>query len=169
MKVRLECSKLSNWMHLMLLHQLRKHLLFSPQMDNVSSRCPAGSYQPPYRLLPTWKRVQPGLTRAAQHPDLEPSVLSKDGDTSGHPKEQKLATCYSKPPSAKALQAALPKICLCTLVWGWRSPRRPVSRWPLCRQLQPEEVVGQDPRGYVRSPGSRCTVNKTVFPTEPAE
>lgn len=52
------------------------------------------------------------------------------------------------------------------LVRGWRSQG---GWWPLSWQLQPRDVAEHDRCRYIPSPGSRCTVNKTVFPTDPAE
>ena len=85
MKVRPERPRLSNWMHLMLPHQPRKHLLISQQTDDVSGASREAGNQPLCPLWPMQEWVQPGLTTAAQHHDLEPLALSRDGNIPGHP------------------------------------------------------------------------------------
>lgn len=145
--------------------------------------CLAHFYQPlhtpiylplSYLLWLIQKWVQPGPTRAAQSHDLETWVLSRNGNIPGHP----YSTADNKNSQAVAQSPHQPKACrqhfwkcsqagsLHLLVWGWGSQG---GRWPLCWQLQPWDVAGHDWHWYIPTPGSRCTVNKTVFPTEPAE
>lgn len=102
------------------------------------------------------------------------SALSRHENIPGHP----YSTADHKNSQAVAQSIHQPKVCrqhfwkytqeggLHLLAWGWRSQG---SLWPSSWQLQPRDVVGHDQRQYVPTPGSRCTVNKTVFPTEPAE
>lgn len=115
-----------------------------------------------------------GTAWAAQSHDLESQVLSRNGNIPGH----LYSTADNKNSQAFAQSPHQPKACrqhcwkyaqaggLHLLVWGWGSQGH---RWPLSWQLQPRDVAGHDQRRYVPTPGSRCTVNKTVFPTEPAE
>lgn len=145
--------------------------------------CLVHFYQPPptpiclllsYLLWLIQKRVQPRPTRAAQSHDLEPQALNRNGNIPGHPYStadnknlQAVAQSFHlRPP--KGLQAALLEICpgrWPAPLGGWRSQGR---QWPLSWELQPRDVAGHD-RWYVPTSRSRCTVNKTVFPTETAE